>query len=195
VSWSQQGRPGVNGAPGSVTTGKLGDGAVTSGKLADGAVTSGKLADGAVTSGKLADGAVTTGKLADGAVTTNKLDPSARSQGFVTNQNGTVALPAGTDTPVASLSLPTGASYILTAATALGSNGAGGLIGCDLLENNNPIASGSANLSALAAFSQTITLTTASSGGSIKLTCNPATGSQAKARVITAVRVGSLNAQ
>ncbi|MGI8430246.1 MAG: hypothetical protein ACR2OB_13325 [Solirubrobacteraceae bacterium] len=144
---------------------------------------------------QLKDGAVTTGKLADRAVTTGKLNPSARSQGFATNRRGQLALTGGADTTVARLSLPVGGNYIVTAEAVLGSNGAGGLVNCDLLENNNPIASGNGSLTAMAAFSQTITLTAASSGGSIALSCNPDNGAQAKARVITAVRVATLSTQ
>ncbi|MGI8411579.1 MAG: hypothetical protein ACR2QA_03605 [Solirubrobacteraceae bacterium] len=154
-----------------------------------------QLRNGAVTSDKIKDGAVTTSKLADRAVTIGKLDLSARSQGFASNQRDQLALPGGTDTTVARLSLPVDGNYIVTAETVLGSNGAGGLVNCDLLENNNPIASGNGSLTAMAAFSQTITLTAASSGGSIALSCNPDKGAQAKARVITAVRVRTLSTQ
>jgi hypothetical protein len=177
-----------------VTSAKIKNGAVTTNKLADRAVTTRKLADKGVTTSKLADSGVTTNKLADGAVTTNKLDPAERSQGFGTTQLAQLSLPATVDTTVARLSLPLG-NYIVNATTALGSNGAGGLVSCDLLENNNPISRGNANLPALGAFSQTIALTAVSTGGSISLVCNPDTGSQARSRVITAVHVASLTIQ
>jgi hypothetical protein len=44
-------------------------------------------------------------------------------------------------------------------------------------------------------FSQTISLTASSPGGAIELVCNPDTGSQAKSRVISAIRIGSLTTQ
>lgn len=162
---------------------------------AAGQIGSKQLQRGAVTGEKIKKGAVTTSKLADGAVTASKLAPSERSEGFLASDPSQLTLPAGTDTSVARLSLPAGGNYILTAATALGSNGAGGLISCQLLENNNPIATGNGNLPATAVFSQTITLTAASTGGSISLTCSPDTASQAKSRAITAVRVGSVTTQ
>jgi hypothetical protein len=116
--------------------------------------------------------------------------------GFVTSVPGQITLPATADTRVAGLSLPIPGNYIVTAATALGSSGGvAGFISCQLLENNNPIANGNAYLQAMAAFSQTITLTAASSGGSISLTCSPDNQSTAKSRAITAVGVGSLVTQ
>ena len=162
---------------------------------AAGTIGSSQLKNNAVTSAKIKRGAVKTSKLADGAVTSRKLSPSERSQGFVTTKAGQLSLPPATDTIVAQLSLPTTGSYILTAATDLGSAGTGGLVSCELLENNNPLATGNANLPALAVFSQTISLTASSSGGSIELVCNPDTGSQAKSRVISAIRIGSLTTQ
>jgi hypothetical protein len=162
---------------------------------AAGTIGSSQLQNGAVTSAKIKPGAVKTSKLADGAVTSRKLSPSARSQGFASTQAGQLSLPPATDTIVARLSVPAGGRYILSAAVDLGSAGAGGLVSCQLLENNNPIATGNANLPPLAVFSQTISLTAPSSGGAIQLVCNPDTGSQAKSRVIDAIRLGSLATQ
>lgn len=169
--------------------------ALSGSAYAAGQIGSQQLQPGAVTTEKIKNGAVTTSKLADGAVTARKLAPSQRSAGFATSVPDQLALPATADTSVASLSLPATGNYIITAAVALGSDGAGGLISCQLLDNNNPIATGNGYLPAMAAFSQTITLTTASSGGSISLTCSPDTASQAKSRAITAVRVGRLTTQ
>jgi len=165
-------------------------------QLKSGAVTTKKLKNKAVTSAKLADGAVTSGKLADGAVTTTKLAPQERSEGFETSTSGQIALTAETDTTVATLSLPAGGHYVLTAATALGNNAATtNLVSCELRDDGTVLATGFANLAPLAVFSQTITLTGASDGGSATLVCNPDKGAQAKSRVITAVRVGSLQTQ
>ncbi len=102
-------------------------------------------------------------------------------------------LPAGADTVVAQLSLPPASSYIVTAATELGSNGAGGVVSCTLLENFNPIGGGSASLPALTRFTQTVTLTAATTGGTIKLSCNPDSAGQARNSVITAIKVGALH--
>jgi hypothetical protein len=115
------------------------------------------------------------------------------SNGFVTRSAAAIALPAAADTTVAQLSLAAGSNYIVTAAAELGNNAAtANLVGCTLLENNNPIGAGSANLAPLAVFSQTITLTSSTTGGTIKLTCNPQNAGQARNRAITAIRVGSL---
>lgn len=152
-------------------------------------------AAGRIGTNQLKDNAVTSAKIHDGAVSTSKLAPSERSQGFATNQAGKLSLPPAADTNVVQLSLPTNRTYIVTAAADLGSNGAGGLVECQLLQNNNPIATGHGNLAAMAVFSQTITLTAASSGGTVRLVCTPDSGSQAKSRAMTAVRIGSLTTQ
>jgi hypothetical protein len=97
---------------------------------------------------------------------------------------------------VAQLSLTPGRNYIVTAATELGNNsGVGNLVSCTLLENFNPIGGGSAYLPALNVFAQTVTLTGATTGGNIKLSCNPDSGGQARNSVITAIRVSALHTQ
>ena len=169
--------------------------AVTTSKIRNSAVTEVKLKDGAATTRKLADGAATTAKLAGAAVTTAKLDGPERSEGFVTNQGGQIPLTAATNTTVATLNLPAGGHYVVTAATALGSNGVAGLVSCELRDDGSLVANGFGSLPGLAVFAQTITLTGASDGGSLTLACNADSGAQAKSRVITAVRVGSLASQ
>jgi hypothetical protein len=178
-----------------VTTKKIKKKAVTTSRLANRAVTAGKLGNRAVTNGKLADGAVSIAKLQDGSVTTGKLAAGERSEGFVTNVAAQVELVAATDATVASLNLPAGA-YVVTAATALGNNGAvANLVTCTLRDDGAVVATGYANLAALAVFSQSITLTGTSNGGAVSLVCQPDAGAQAKSRVITATRVGALQAQ
>lgn len=179
-----------------VTTKKIKKKAVTGSKLADRAVSSEKLADGAVTGGKLANGAVTGGKLADGEVTGAKLASGERSEGFVVNAAGQIALNAGSDNTVATLSLPAGGRYVVTAAVALGNNAAvTNFVSCSLRDDGTNVSTGFANLASLAVFSQTITLTGATDGGVVTMVCQPDSGAQAKSRVITAIRLGSLQGQ
>lgn len=122
--------------------------------------------------------------------------PVGPSEGFVTRNAAAASLPAGGDTTVSQLSLTPGRSYIVTASTELGNNAAtANLINCTLLENFNPIASGSAALPALAVYAATVTLTGATAGGNIKLSCNPGNAAKARNTVITAIRVGSLQTQ
>lgn len=109
---------------------------------------------------------------------------------FVAKDAGATGIGTGPDdTIVETLSLPVGSSYIVTAKAELGNNGASAnTVSCKLLENNNPLDSGNEALAPLATFQHTITLTSASSGGSIKLACSGEKGAQARNRVITAVR-------
>lgn len=125
-----------------------------------------------------------------------KLTPGERSEGFVTTQAGQIALGAGTSTTIASLNLPAGGNYIVVASADLGNNAAtANLLSCQLRENGTLLTSASANLAPLAVFSQGTALTAASGGGTVTLACEPEKGAQARSRVITAVRVGTLNRQ
>jgi hypothetical protein len=118
------------------------------------------------------------------------------SDGYVTRTAAAVTLPAGTDTTLVQLNLPANAAYIVTAATELGNaSGATGFVACKLLEGSTTIGAGSASLSALNVFSQTVTLTAATTGGVIKLSCNPDNSAQGRNNVITAVKVGTLHTQ
>jgi hypothetical protein len=97
---------------------------------------------------------------------------------------------------VVQLSLAPESQYIVTAATELGNtSGTANLISCSLLENFNPIGQGSGALPALNVFGQTVTLTAATTGGNIKLSCTADSAAQARHSVITAVKVGSLHTQ
>jgi hypothetical protein len=122
--------------------------------------------------------------------------PVGPSDGFVKRQPAAAPLASGTDTTVVQLSLTPDSSYIVTASTELGnSSGTANLVSCTLLENNNPIGNGSGALPSLNVFGQTITLTGATTGGNIKLSCNPDASAQARSSVITAVKVGTLHTQ
>jgi hypothetical protein len=109
------------------------------------------------------------------------------------------ATPIGTgpdDTVVGTLNLPAGGSYNVSASVELGNNQASAnSVTCKLLENFNPIASGTEDLTPLATFSRTISLTAASTGGAIKLACTADKPAQARNRAITAVRVGKTTTQ
>ncbi|MBS1887601.1 MAG: hypothetical protein JSU06_10480 [Actinobacteria bacterium] len=179
-----------------IGTSSLQNSAVTTKKLKNRAVTAAKLAEGSVGAAKLAEGSVTTGKLAEGSVSAQKLAPGERSEGFVTSQASQLPLPAKASTAVASLTLPAGGTYIVDASVELGNNAATtDLVTCQLRENGAPLASGAANLAPLAVFSQEVSLTGASGGGTVTLACEPENAAQARNRVMTAVRVGSLSRQ
>ena len=116
------------------------------------------------------------------------------SDGYIARVATATSLPAGTPTAVVALTLPAGGAYIVTAATELGGTStAGGLVDCTLFEGANPIGGGSAELPTQAAFAATITLTGATSGGTISLSCNPDNASQARNNVITAIKVGTMH--
>ncbi len=119
--------------------------------------------------------------------------PIGPSKGFIARQAAATPTPAGTDTVVVQLFLPPGRNYIVTAATELGNtSGAANLVNCTLVQNDSPFGAGSTNLPASNVFAQTITLTGATTGGNIKLSCNPGAGAQGRNRVITAIEVGAL---
>ncbi|MBV9311353.1 MAG: hypothetical protein JOZ73_11000 [Solirubrobacterales bacterium] len=188
---------------GAVTTKKLKNGAVTTPKIANGAVTTPKIANGAVNSGQLGAGAVGTGNLADGAVTTNKLDPSERSQAFQDVEgSGTVGpLPNLGSTPstVATLNLPAGGHYVVTAESEFVNTDIGGptshYANCSLNSGGADIGDQAAtyNAGGLAA-SGGVTVTGVSNGGAVTLTCkaDDASHSFAFDRRIVAVRVASV---
>ena len=177
-----------------VTTKKIKNGAVTGKKIKSRAVTNSRLGDGAVTAAKIRDGAVGTTKIGDGAVTGAKLTPGERSEGFVANRPDPISLPSSTVATVATLNLPPG-SFIVTAGTALGGAGIGdNHILCDLRDDGAVLTTGSGFVNA-AVYMETVTLTGASDGGAVTMTCNPDLGALARSRTITATRVASVQAQ
>ena len=118
------------------------------------------------------------------------------SDGFVKSQLPSVTLPAATDTTVAQLVLAPNSSYIVTAVTELGNtSGTAGFVNCTLLENSTPLGAGSAEFSTENVFGHMVTLTGASTGGAVKLSCNPDVAAAARNTVITAVKVETLNRQ
>lgn len=125
--------------------------------------------------------------------------PTGPSDGFITKSAQAQSLTAGTDNTVAKLLVPSGGSYIVTASAELGNQGATeNPLSCTLLQNFNPLNSGSADLPGESILAATIALTgaaTSDNGGTISLTCNPTSAAIARNAVITAVKVGTLHVQ
>jgi hypothetical protein len=121
------------------------------------------------------------------------------SDGFVISVPQATDLPGGTDTVVTQLSLPAGATYIVNASTDLGNaTNTPSPISCTLLQNSNPLTSGSASLPGQLLFAATIALNTAvdtANGSNVKLSCNPDSNGKARDSVITAIRVGTLHTE
>ena len=121
------------------------------------------------------------------------------SDGFVISIPQATDLPGGTDTVVAQLSVPAGATYIVNASTDLGNaTNTPSPISCTLLQNSNPLTSGSASLPGQLLFAATIALNTAvdaANGTNVKLSCNPDSSAKARNSVITAIRVGTLHTE
>ena len=177
-----------------VTSKKIKNGAVTNRKIRNKAVSAAKLRNGAVTTATIRDGAVSTGKIADAAVTATKLTAGERSGGFVSNREASISLPATTATTVATLNLPPG-SFMVTATTTLGGTAAVATpILCDLRDDGAGLTTGSGFVD-LALYMDTVTLTGASDGGAVTMTCNPDAAALARSRTITATRVASVQAQ
>lgn len=130
---------------------------------------------------------------------TGATGPAGPSDGFVISAPQVTDLPGGTDTVVTQLSLPAGATYIVNASTDLGNaTSTPSPISCTLLQNSNPLTSGSASLPGLLLFAATIALNTAvdtANGSNVKLSCNPDSNAKARNSVITAIRVGTLHTQ
>ena len=123
--------------------------------------------------------------------------PAGPSDGFIARATQQQGLTTDTDTKIVQLSLTVGGTYIVTATTELAGN-AGGTneVGCDLLQNANPVGHGSANLPQFAAFSATVAITGAvdtNNGANVSVSCNPQGLGFARNAVITAVRVGTLH--
>jgi hypothetical protein len=118
------------------------------------------------------------------------------SDGYVTRVPTATPLPAGVQTTLVQLTLPTGGAYVVTAATELGnSTTSSGFASCALREGGTPIGAGSISVPALNAFYGTVTLTGATTGGVITLTCTPDNSGQGRNNVLTAIKVGTLHTQ
>lgn len=115
-----------------------------------------------------------TKQLKNNAVTTAKLTPGERSQGSITTQKGAIPAPTATDTTVATLNLPAGGNYVVTAQASLGPNAAAArLYSCTLKNGGTTLSSADRATPALPAFSFSIAVTGASPGGTVALSCNP----------------------
>lgn len=137
-----------------------------------------------------------TKQLKNNAVTTAKLTPGERSQGFITTQNGATTTPAATDTTVATLNLPAGGNYVVTAQASFGPNSAAAtLYSCTLKNGGTTLSSADGATPPLPAFSSSIAVTGVSPGGTVTLSCNPDNAGQVRNRVIDAVRVNSVATQ
>jgi len=95
---------------------------------------------------------------------------------------------------VAQLS-PGNGNYIVTATVELGNNAASAnSVSCKLLQGFQIIGAGTEDLTPLATYSRTMTLTGAATGGALKVACQATNPAQARNRVMTAVQVGTLHA-
>jgi len=159
------------------------------------------LAGGAVGKGKkklkLKNGSVTTPKLANGAVTSAKLAKNEQSLGFVTHQSGQIPMPAATSTTVATLNLPAGFKYAVTAHASVGPVAATAeLVNCSLKNGTTTISAAVANAATAApVFQAEPVMAGITDGGTITLNCTPDQASGAKERVILATRVGTATTQ
>jgi trimeric autotransporter adhesin len=181
---------------GAVNSAKLADGAVNSTKLADGSVSASKLADGAVSAGKLADGAVTSPKIADSAVTSQELTPEERSQGFESKAMESQPVSTVDFGTLTSLSLPAGGHYLINVTASFANEAAvANSVLCRLRDDAAFVTEGVATLAPAAVYSATLSLVGASDGGIVSLNCTAEQSALAKAVVMTAVRVGSIEVQ
>jgi hypothetical protein len=178
-----------------VGTKQLKNKAVTTKKIKNGAVTGAKLAAGAVTGAKLAAGAVNSGSIVDGAVTTSKLTPGERSEGFSKTTLGVGVSLTAKELTVATLNLPPGGHYLVSATTGIGGDGASETAAiCSLRDDGTEIAAGGSTAAVSGQLSGSVTLSGVSGGGSVTLVCSQAIAKPtiSKNQVITAVRVNSV---
>jgi hypothetical protein len=95
---------------------------------------------------------------------------------------------------VAQLS-PGNGNYIVTATVELGNDAASAnSVSCKLLQGFQIIGAGTEDLTPLATYSRTMTLTGAATGGALKVACQADHPAHARNRVMTAVQVGTLHA-
>ena len=107
------------------------------------ALTGGAYAATKIGTEQIKPGAVTKKKLHSQSVSTQKLVPSERSQGFVFNDPSAVPLAGNASTTVATLNLPTGANFVVTAAASLGNNtNALNLASCELRDDGVKVTAG-----------------------------------------------------
>jgi hypothetical protein len=136
-----------------------------------------------------------TKQLANKSVTTKKLTKIERSQAYTSNQAGEIGLPAGADTTVASLNLPSSGNWQVTATVSVGSTTANGNVRCQLRDDGAVLTASDTRINAFGAnnFSANATMVGFSNGGLITVTCNPVNAAVARDRVIAASRVARVN--
>lgn len=164
-------------------------------QLKNNAVTTKKIKNGAVTGIKLAAGAVNTSSIVDGAVTTSNLTPAERSEGFSKTTLGVGVSLTAEELTVATLNLPPGGHYLVTATTGIGGNGATLTAAiCSLRDDGTEIGVGGGTAAPSGQLSGSVTLNGVSDGGSVTLVCSQAIAATtiSKNQVITAVRVNSV---
>jgi hypothetical protein len=150
----------------------------------------------ALAGGAYAAAKIGTKQIRKKAVTAPKLAVGERSEGFVFFDGANKTLPEGTFTPVASLSLPSGGTYFVTAQTSVQSEVGTETVHCQIRDDGTPVSRAINPLpSSGGTFAGTFTLTGPVGGGAIEFTCFPENESFARHRMITAIRIGTLESQ
>jgi hypothetical protein len=117
------------------------------------------------------------------------------SDGFASTDLGNTSIGTGPDDTIVAQLSPGNGNYIVTATVELGNNAASAnSVSCKLLQGFQIIGAGTEDLTPLATYSRTMTLTGAATGGALKVACQATNPAQARNRVMTAVQVGTLHA-
>ena len=117
------------------------------------------------------------------------------SDGFASTELGNTSIGTGPDDTIVAQLSPGNGNYIVTATVELGNNaGSANSVSCKLLQGFQIIGAGTEDLTPLATYSRTMTLTGAATGGALKVACQATNPAQARNRVMTAVQVGTLHA-
>ena len=117
------------------------------------------------------------------------------SDGFASTELGDTSIGTGPDDTIVAQLSPGNGNYIVTATVELGNNAASAnSVSCKLLQGFQIIGAGTEDLTPLATYSRTMTLTGAATGGALKVACQATNPAHARNRVMTAVQVGTLHA-
>ena len=116
------------------------------------------------------------------------------SDGFASTDLGNTSIGTGPDDTIVAQLSPGNGNYIVTATVELGNNAASAnSVSCKLLQGFQIIGAGTEDLTPLATYSRTMTLTGAATGGALKVACQADHSAHARNRVMTAVQVGTLH--